>query len=254
MPEKIAKRSRRVGSQKPSNTPAKKRGRPPKTESVLQPDLIPETISDTTQPLLGSSQSISQSTQTKQQPVEYSAVTQVPHGLTFTTFAPNSYFPTDIFTDSSSLNSISKETADAAIHSIGGKREQMRVILANQGLMQDIIKGGMENRKIEGLSIDYDSLRITNETKFINWQTNGINKNIAINKWQQTNEKLIQGQAVLIGMQAITPLITEEWQARKALKQSSINDLKTKAMKGSSAMDAKLANFIDNMTSNDYED
>ena len=83
-------------------------------------------------------------------------------------------------------------------------------------------------------------LGVNNETKYVNYQVAGINKTIALNKLDQTNEKLFQGQAVLTGMRAITPLITEEWQARKSLKVSAINDLKTKAMRGSSQMDNQL--------------
>ena len=266
MPDKVTKRSRAVGSRKP--------GRPPKNK---QPTPTPTPASDwtqdTSQPDWGSEFDKGMGTMTLPQsnlssgnalsgeglkganaPMAYTGIEQVAHGLTFPTFDPNSYFPSDIFNDTSALEGIDKADADVAVHSIERKRQRMRVVLANQGLMQDIIRGGMEHRKIEGMAIDYDKLKIDNETKFINWQTAGLNRDIAINKFHQTGEKLIQGGKILNGMRNLTSLIDEEWQARYALKTSSIADLKTKAMKGASAMDARLSATVDTISASDYED
>lgn len=52
-------------------------------------------------------------------------------------------------------------------------------------------------------------------------------------------------------MRNITPLITKEWTARKSLKVSSINDLKTKAMRGSSQMDNQLEQQANQLTFDD---
>lgn len=262
MPDKISKRSRNIGSPKPPQNQQKKRGRPPKnTKNDSPPPPPPETAlapSQTTSTLALPSQTTNQQTSTTSQstakPLKYTGIQQIEHGLSFSTFDPNSYFPSDVFNDTSALTTATKEDADKAVHSIEGKRQRMRIVLANQGLMQDIIKGGMEERKIEGLAIDYDALKINNETKFINWQVAGLNRDIASNKWEQTKEKLLQGEKTLAGMRTITPLIDEEWLARKALKQSSINDLKTKALRGSSAMDAKLQQVIDVISNNESDD
>lgn len=257
MPDKITKRSRNVGSRPP--------GRPPKnklTEIPLTPasDWSENSQTDWNSEFdkgLGTispaSNGITQN-RTNAQPLAYTGVEQVQHGLTFPTFDPNSYFPSDIFNDTSPLEAISKSEADVQVHSIEGKRQRMRIVLANQGLMQDIIRGGMEHRKIEGLAIDFDKLKIDNHTKFINWQSAGLNRDIAINKWQQTNERLIQGQKTLAGMQSLTDLIDDEWTARRQLKLSSIADLKTKALRGSSEMDARLSATIDTISSNSHED
>ena len=124
-------------------------------------------------------------------------------------------------------------------------------MVANIGLNTDIVKAGNDFRKFEGAVIDYATTGVNNETKYVNYQVAGVNKSIALNKLDQTNEKLIQGQATLIGMRAITPLITEEWTARKSLKVSSINDLKTKAMRGSSQMDNQLEQQANQLTFDD---
>lgn len=261
-PKRITNKSRNLGSRKP--------GRPPKN-----PKPAPTPASDWTAPTDSSgidwgaefdkgvqSTKLSSGNATNkavlegasEQPLTYTGIEQVAHGLSFQSFDPNSYFPSDLFNDTSSLEAISKEEADVAVHSIEGKRQRMRIVLANQGLMQDIIKGGMEHRKIEGLAIDFDKLRIDNETKFIGWQTAGLNRDIAANKWMQTRERLIQGQKTLTGMRGLTALIDQEWEARKQLKVSSINDLKTKALRGSSAMDAKLSATIDTISSSEYDD
>ena len=264
-PARITNKSRNVGSRKP--------GRPPKNKPQDKAPIVP--ASDWTAPTDSSgidwgaefdkgvqSTKLSSGNATNQavlegaseQPIAYTGISQVAHGLSFQTFDPNKYFPTDLMTDSSSLEGIDKADADVAVHSIERKRQRMRIVLANQGLMQDIIRGGMENRKIEGLAIDFDKLRIDNETKFIGWQTAGLNRDIAANKWMQTREKLIQGQKTLAGLQSLTPLIDEEWSARKQLKLSSIADLKTKALRGSSAMDAKLSATIDTIASSESDD
>lgn len=260
MPDKITKRSRNVGSRKPGRPPKNKKAEPTPTPASDWSE-SPQTDWDSELDkglglisLPGISPNNQNSQITQSLPLPYAGIDQVAHGLSFPVFDPNKYFPTDIFNDTSALEAISKEDADKQVHSLEGKRQRMRIVLANQGLMQDIIKGGMEHRKIEGLAIDFDKLKIDNETKFIGWQTAGLNRDIASNKWLQTRERLIQGQKTLAGMQSLTPLIDDEWNARRQLKISSINDLKTKALRGSSAMDAKLSATIDTISAADYDD
>jgi len=241
MPDKISKRSRNIGSP-PKTEGSKRRGRPPKVETLPLP---PQET--TVEPVNGRSDNAqlvpqqpvaSQQFQSKAE--TYNGLTQIPHGLTIPSFDPNNHFASDLATDSSSLQVTSKVDADSIVQNIEGKRQTVRVMVANIGLNTDVVKAGNDFKKFEGAVIDYATTGVNNETKYVNYQVAGINKTIALNKLDQTNEKLFQGQAVLTGMRAITPLITEEWQARKSLKVSAINDLKTKAMRGSSQMDNQL--------------
>lgn len=242
MPDKISKRSRNIGS------PAKKRGRPPKTETLPTPPL--DTVTDPSNPQSDNSQPT-----VPKQPISkaktYTGLTQVPHGLTIPTFDPNNYLASDLATDSSKLAVTSKVDADSMVQSIEGKRQTVRVMVANIGLNTDVVKAGNDFRKFEGAVIDYATTGVNNETKYVNYQVAGVNKSIALNKLDQTNEKLLQGQATLTGLRSITPLITEEWEARKSLKVSAINDLKTKAMRGSSQMDNQLEQQANQLTFDD---
>lgn len=233
MPEKIAKRSRRIGSQKPS-TSTKKRGRPPKTESV------PETPQDT--PTAPSETALAPIPQNQpQKPVEaYTALTQVPHGLTIPTFDPNTYFAGDLFTNSSTLQETEKSVADEAVESIEKKRHTLRIVGANIALNTDVVKTANDYRKFEGTVIDYATTGVNNEIKFVNYQTAGVNKDIAINRLDQSRERLTQGQNTLAGMRSITPLINDEWTARKSLKSSQIKSLQLAATQAKDELQPKL--------------
>lgn len=240
MPEKLAKRSRRVGSPKPSNTPAKKRGRPPKTESAPAP--TPETI-DTLQdtPTVPSNTALAPIQNQPQKPVEaYTGITQVPHGLTIPNFDPNTYFAGDLFTNSSTLQETDKTVADEAVESIEKKRHTLRIVGANIALHTDVVKTANDYRKFEGTIIDYATTGVNNEIKFVNYQTAGINKDIALNRLDQSRERLIQGQNTLAGMRSITPLINDEWAARKSLKSSQIKSLQLAATQAKDELQPKL--------------
>jgi hypothetical protein len=176
-----------------------------------------------------------------QQPVEaYTGLTQVPHGLTIPTFDPNTYFAGDLFTNSSTLQETEKSVADEAVESIEKKRHTLRVVGANIALNTDVVRTANDFRKFEGTVIDYATTGVNNEIKFVNYQTAGVNKNIALNRFDQANERLTQGQKTLLGMQSITPLIDEEWIARKSLKSSQIKSLQLAATQAKDELQPKL--------------
>lgn len=196
MPDKVTKRSRNVGSPNPKTT-KKKRGRPPKEKEAATPPPMDYEIADTaplvpttpTAPLVSLTDSNLTTTQQAPQapqattPAEtYTGLTQVPHGLTIPTFDPNNHFAFDLATDSSKLAVTSKVDADSMVQSIEGKRQTVRVMVANIGLNTDIVKAGNDFRKLEGAVIDYATTGVNNETKYVNYQVAGVNKTIALNK------------------------------------------------------------------------
>lgn len=258
-PKKIINRSRNVGGAK--------RGRPPKqkTEQPPAPPLAPdwETSSNTSDWVMdGAGQSSIAPTNgtssnsngngngngkngitpsvVASKAQSYTDLSQVGNTLKFPTFDPNQYFSTDLFTDSSPLARTTKEDADAMVQSIEEKRQTVRVATANIQLNQDVVKAGNEYQKLEGLAIDYATTGVNNQTKFVSYQLAGVNKEIAINKFDQANERLTQGERVLNGMRSITPLIDSEWQQRKSLKESQINSLKILAVQAKQALEPAI--------------
>lgn len=151
----------------------------------------------------------------------------VAHGLNFPSFEPNSYFATDLFTDSSPLPRTTKAAADAMVQSIEEKRQTLRVAMANLGLNQDVVKTGTEYRKLQGLAIDYAKVGMANGTKYMQYMTAGVDQMVAHVKHDQAVERLNQEEHVLSGMRGVTPLIPVEWTAKRELKLSKIQDLKT---------------------------
>ena len=171
MPERIAKRSRRVGSPKPSNTPAKKRSRPPKTESAPAPVPTPKTT-DTPQDAHTSPSNTALAPIPQNQPQKlveaYTGLTQVPHGLTIPTFDANLYFAGDLFSNSSTLQETEKSVADETVESIEKKRQTLRIVEANIALNTDVVKTANDYRKFEGTVINYVTTGVNNEIKFVN--------------------------------------------------------------------------------------
>lgn len=241
-PAKIINKSRPVGS--------KKRGRPPKnqtpttttdstTAAPSDSPIIPLVPTPTTNGSNGSNGK-NESNGSVISAKSYTGLSQISHGLTFPTFDPNTYFATDLFSNSSSLQETEKEDADKAVESIEKKRHTLRIVGANVALNTDIVKTATDYRKFEGFVIDYATAGRNNETKFVNYQTAGLNTDIAINRFDQTQERLTQGQKTLQGMKSITPLIDDEWQARKSLKQSQIKSLEVAAIQAKEALEPKL--------------
>jgi hypothetical protein len=249
-PKKIIHKSRPVGG--------KKRGRPPGSKNKPNPQDTPAPTStapskpvDSPAPTNGNGSNgkpanaakPALATNTAQ---SFTGLSQVNNALTFPKFDPNSYFAPDLFTDSSPLNRTTKEKADEMVQSIEEKRQTVRVATANIQLNQDVVKAGNEYLKLEGLAIDYATTGVNNETKFVNYQVAGVNKEIAINKFDQAQERLTQGQLTLAGMQSITPLISQEWEARKSLKLSQISSLKIEATKAKEALEPKMTQLSQN--------
>lgn len=242
-PKKLINRSRPVGGVK--------RGRPPKNANPATPREIADTpsngslaIADT--PSSGTSTNTTRPALITNTAQSFTGLSQVNNTLTFAKFDPNSYFATDLFSDSSPLTRTTKEQADEMVQSIEEKRQTVRVATANIQLNQDVVKAGNEYLKLEGLAIDYATTGVNNETKFVNYQVAGVNKEIALNKLDQASERLTQGQLTLAGMQSITPLITQEWEARKSLKLSQISSLKIEATKAKEALEPKMMQLSQN--------
>ncbi len=248
-PKKLINKSRPVGG--------KKRGRPPKNQPPASaPTEVADTPSNGTVAVADTPPKQTTPTSapaTAAKPVSlvkpaqsYTGLSQVNNALTFPKFDPNSYFATDLFKDTSKLERTTKEDADALCQSIEEKRQTVRVATANIQLNQDVVKAGNEYLKLEGLAIDYATTTVNNETKFVNYQVAGVNKDIALNKLDQANERLAQGQATLAGMQSITPLISQEWDARRSLKLSQISSLKIEATKAKEALEPKMTQLSQN--------
>lgn len=248
-PKKLINKSRPIGG--------KKRGRPPGSKNQPKPQDAPISTSTTaskpanspapspqdspTKPLVpAKSNGANGSNAISKQVQTYTDLSQVGNALNFPAFDPNQYFATDLFKDTSSLERTTKETADELVQSIEEKRQTVRVAVANLQLNQDVVKAGNEYQKLEGLAIDYATTGVNNETKFVNYQIAGVNKEIALNKFDQANERLTQGQKVLDGMRSITPLIDQEWEQRKSLKQSQISSLKIVAIQAKQALEPAL--------------
>jgi hypothetical protein len=243
-PKKLINKSRPIGA-------PPKRGRPPKNSTPADsspaladttPAPAPLATTNTTNGSNGKSagNGSNGSVAIKSNAVAYTDLSQVNHGLTFPTFDPNTYFATDLFSDSSSLKETEKEDADKAVESIEKKRHTLRVVGANIALNTDVVKTANDYRKFEGTVIDYATTGVNNQTKYINYQTAEVNRDIAGNRFEQTQERLIQGQKTLAGMQSITPLIDDEWSARRSLKQSQIKSLEVAAIQAKEALEPKL--------------
>jgi hypothetical protein len=243
-PKRIINRSRPVGG--------KKRGRPPSNAKPVTPVEIADTPSNSSVAVADTPTRATPTSSTALPAIatntaqSFTGLSQVNNTLTFPKFDPNSYFVTDLFTDSSPLNRTTKEQADEMVQSIEEKRQTVRVATANIQLNQDVVRAGNEYLKLEGLAIDYATTGVNNETKFVNYQVAGVNKEIALNKFDQAAERLTQGQLTLAGMQSVTPLIFQEWEARKSLKLSQISSLKIEATKAKEALEPKMMQLSQN--------
>ncbi|HEY9635208.1 MAG TPA: hypothetical protein V6D14_17535 [Coleofasciculaceae cyanobacterium] len=234
MAKSLINKSRGVGQ--------KKRGRPPKppvSETESAPSLTPTSSSSAPQDSPSSSKA-STVVERASDPKSYTGLSQIDHGLTFPVFEPNNYFASDLFSNSSSLQETSKEDADKSVESIEKKRQTLRIVAANIGLNQDVVRTANDYRKLEGLVLDFAITGVNNETKYINFQTAGVNKDIAVNKFDQANERLLQGQKTLTGMRRITDLIDLEWDERLSLKNSQISSLRIAATEAKQALEPKL--------------
>lgn len=247
-PKKLINRSRPVGSRKPPKAAKSEPAPIPADWSESKPSTDWNAADITS--ANGNSTNVSYSAvassivTSKAQP--YTGLSQVNNTLTFAKFDPNQYFAGDLFKDSSKLDRTTKEAADELVQSIEEKRQTVRVATANIQLNQDVVRAGNEYLKLEGLGIDYATTGVNNETKFVNYQVAGVNKEIALNKFDQANERLQQGQLTLAGMQSITPLIADEWAARKSLKLSQISSLKIEATKAKEALEPKMTQLSQN--------
>ena len=251
-PRRIINKSRPLGG-KPRNTTTAAKTRKPKVDSTPNKDsaskekIDPLAIaSSLVAPSSSTSTPTTSNGATPKKALAYTGLSQVPHGLSFSSFNPDNYFAKDLFTNSSPLNETEKEEADRAVESIEKKRQTLRIVGANIALNTDVVKVANDYRKFEGFVLDYATTGVNNEIKFINYQTAEVNRDIATNRFDQAQERLIQGQKVLAGMQSITPLIDDEWEQRKSLKQSQIHSLKVAAVQAREALEPKLMQLSQN--------
>jgi hypothetical protein len=251
-PRKIINKSRPLGGKPRNSTPAsEKKTRKPKDskpkDTTPKEKVDPLAIAASlVAPSKGTSTPATSNGATPTKAQAYTGLSQVPHGLSFPSFEPDNYFAKDLFTNSSPLAETEKEDADKAVESIEKKRQTLRVVGANIALNTDVVKVANDYRKFEGSVLDYATTGVNNEIKFINYQTAEVNRDIAGNRYDQAQERLNQGQRVLAGMQSITPLIDEEWQQRKSLKQSQIHSLKVAAVQAREALEPKLMQLSQN--------
>jgi len=250
-PRKIINKSRPLGGKPRNSTPASekktRKPRTPKADTPAKEKIDPLAIAASlVAPSNGSNTPTTSTTATPTKAQSYTGLSQVPHGLSFPSFEPDNYFAKDLFTNSSSLTETSKEDADKAVESIEKKRQTLRIVGANIALNTDVVKVANDYRKFEGSVLDYATTGVNNEIKFIGYQTAEVNRDIAGNRYDQAQERLTQGQKVLAGMQSITPLIDEEWQQRKSLKQSQIHSLKVAAVQAREALEPKLMQLSQN--------
>jgi hypothetical protein len=250
-PKKLIHKSRPLGG-KPRNSTTAAKTRKPKADSTPKDSASKEKIdplaiaSSLVAPSSSTSTPTTSNGATPTKAQAYTGLSQVPHGLSFSSFNPDSYFAKDLFTNSSPLNEVEKEDADKTVESIEKKRQALRIAIANIALNTDVVKAGNDYLKFEGAVIDYATTGVNNEIKFINYQTAEVNRDIAGNRFDQAQERLTQGQRVLAGMQSITPLIDEEWEQRKSLKQSQIHSLKVAAVQAREALEPKLMQLSQN--------
>lgn len=164
----------------------------------------------------------------------------VDHGLKFPEFDPNHHFASDLFTDSSSLQRTTKAAADAAVESIEEKRQTLRIANVNISLNTDVVKTGVNFQKFLGSVIDFGTAKVANQIKFTDYQTAGLNLQIAQTKQAQVGEKLSQENVVMSGLTELTPLISQEWEQRKALKQSRIEGLKQAVLQANQTINDEI--------------
>jgi hypothetical protein len=251
-PKKLIQKSRPLGG-KPRNTTTtekKTRTRSPKSDTTAPKDkLDPLALAvGLAAPSNGTSTNTTNtvSARAPERALAYSGLSQVPHGLSFPSFEPNTHFANDLFSNSSSLAETEKEVADQVVSSIEKKRQTLRIVGANIALNTDVVRTANDFRKFEGTVLDYATTGVNNEIKFIGYQTTGVNREIALNGYDQSQERLTQGQNVLAGMQSITPLIVTEWVARKSLKESQIKSLEVAAVQARQALEPKLMQLSQN--------
>lgn len=258
-PRKIINKSRPLGGRPKATTPAsdtpaekKTRTRKSKTDSAsaskekIDPLAVAASLVGLAPATTNGSSVAASNSRTPEKALAYTGLSQVPHGLSFPSFEADSYFAKDLFTNSSPLNETEKEDADKAVESIEKKRQTLRIVGANIALNTDVVKTANDYRKFEGAVIDYATTWVNNEIKFLGYQTAEVNRDIATNRFDQAQERLTQGQKVLAGMQSITPLIDDEWEQRRSLKQSQINSLKVAATQAREALEPKLLQLSQN--------
>jgi hypothetical protein len=85
---------------------------------------------------------------------------------------------------------------------------------------------------------------VQNQAKYIGYQTAGINQMETQIRLEQAYERLDQADIALVGMQSMTPLLEEEWIARRELKVSQVNALKI----GASQANAQLQRMLGEMS------
>ncbi len=169
-----------------------------------------------------------------------SSLSNINHGLSYPEFNPNNYIAPDLFTDSSSLPRTDDATTAEALLSIHEKENTVKIADANIKLNTAVVGAGISYQKFLGKVVDYGTAQIDVQTRMRHYDIANINLAIADTKLQVAQEKLTQEQIVLEGTQALTPLIREEWDQKKALKQARIDGLKHQVALAGSKLDEAI--------------
>jgi len=249
-PRKIINKSRPLGGKPRNSTPAsgKKTSQSKKPKDFTPKEKVDPLAIATSlvAPSNQTSSTTASNSRTSTKALAYTGLSQVQHGLNIPSFDVNTYFAQDLFSNSSPLQESEKEEIDKEVQSVEKKRQTLRLVGANLALNTDVVKIGTDYRKFEGSVLDYAIAGLNNEIKFINYKTTEVNRDIAINRYDQSQERLTQGEKVLAGMQSITPLIDKEWEARRSLKQSQIKSLEVAAVQAREALEPKLMQLSQN--------
>jgi hypothetical protein len=84
-----------------------------------------------------------------------------------TTFNPENYLASNLFSDTSPLPRTTKLEADKGIQSISEKRETLRLVSANLQLNTDVYKAGSLSEKMSQSSITWQTDRIGTQNKLV---------------------------------------------------------------------------------------
>lgn len=133
-----------------------------------------------------------------------------------------------------------KEEADATCEAIGHRSQRARVVRANLQYNRELVAAQTDYQKLVGGAIDLATAKVNNQTKYTQYLGAGVQLQSAETKLAQAEEKLTQEQTTLEGLESFTPLVKAEWEQKKLLKQSRIDDLKQAVYHASRQLDDGL--------------
>lgn len=163
----------------------------------------------------------------------------VEHGLELPQFNPNDWMARDLFQNTSPLPETSQAVADEAVLSIQRKRQTLRIAKENIGLNSDIVSVATDYQKLQGQVIDYATVLVDNQTKYVKYTDAGVKQQTAMVKLAQSQEQHTQETIALDGMRALTPLIQEDWNERRNLRTAKVNALREQTLRVNTDLERK---------------